>query len=343
MERKFRLHGKHFFLTYPRTDVSAEDLGQHIVSLFTDTDMGGIVVVKESHAGLDGIGAENAESTSDLEVCGFHMHCVIRLTRKWSCSTPRFFDYLGHHPNCQPTRCLTAALKYISKEMVDYWEHGTFDKGDDLWVHFQHLESELAVMEMCATLGCVHHCNYYVRRWKLYKMTLTESAPVRNLDEFVVPVMVSEWIENHNNKSLVLLGPSGFGKTSMARAVAHSLGSFLWAPERQALCAYSGESCVVFDDLDLHSAARTTVLNFVDVEQSRAFRVLYGSVTVSAGVRRIFSSNRLEDLFGDKAFLPEVDRRITIVHCGDLRRGEHVLRRSEELAPSGRLAGFLPG
>lgn len=327
----FRLHGKHFFLTYPRTDVGAEALGTHLVSLFTDTDMGGIVVVKETHGSLDGIGAENADATVDGELCGYHMHCVLRLTRKWSSSNPRVFDYEGHHPNIQRCRSLTAAMKYVGKEMVDYWETGSFDRGDDLWPHFENLNSELEVMEVCGKLGCIHHCNYYVRRWKLFKLTLTEDAPIRGLEEFVVPVMVSEWIENHHNKALVLLGPSGYGKTSMARAVASSLGTFLWAPERQSLAAYSGEVTVVFDDLDLHSAARTTVLNFVDTEQSRAFRVLYGSVSVGAGVRRIFTSNRLEDLFGDKAFLPEVDRRILIVHCGDVRGGEHELRRCEEL------------
>lgn len=343
VKKNFNVNGKQFFLTWPRTDVTCESVLKFFTDKYDDDTIGGIAVCKEAHSNLSGIGTQGFElDPSGDEVCPNHIHAVIRFTRKIHFTNAREWDLGERHCNIQRCRHLGASIKYIKKDFLDYADAGTFDLKEDLWEHFENLKSELQVMEKCAELRCIHHTNYWSRRWKLYKMTLTESAPIRGLDEFTVPVAVNDWILNHDNKSLILIGPSGLGKTSLARSVADTLGDFLWCPERQALSAYGGENCIVFDDLDLHSVARTTVLNFIDIEQCRSFRVLYGSVAVSAGVRRIFSSNSLADLFGDKCFLPEVQRRITVVDVGELRRGEpgQPLRRAEELPA--HVPGFSP-
>lgn len=173
--------------------------------------------------------------------------------------------------------------------------------------------SEGSLLRFLIAKGMKSHWQMYRRLWQLNRQEVDE-APVYDLEDFDVPIQVSDWMLNHDNRSLILVGEAGTGKTSLARSVANQLGSVFWCPQRESLAAFGGEDSIIFDDTDFGGCSRTTLLNYLDVEQSRCFRVLYGSITVAAGVRRIFTTNSLDFLLGEHQSRPEIQRRITVVY-----------------------------
>lgn len=173
--------------------------------------------------------------------------------------------------------------------------------------------SEGSLLRFLIAKGMKSHWQMYRRLWQLNRQEVDE-APVFDLEDFDVPIQVSDWMLNHDNRSLILVGEAGTGKTSLARSVANELGTVFWCPQRESLAAFGGENTIIFDDTDFGGCSRTTLLNYLDVEQTRCFRVLYGSISVAAGVRRIFTTNSLDFLLGEHQSRPEIRRRITVVY-----------------------------
>lgn len=302
----FRLNCKNVALTYPRCDVMPETMGQFLSTVW---DCKYLLVAQEEHKEESELGP------------GTHLHCLLLGARKKNIKRADYFDFEGFHPNVQGCRDVQKWFEYCMKEGGLKWEDGdrALVSPDELLNQALTCTSEGALLRFLIAKNMKSHWQMYRRLWQLNRAEVDE-APVRDISEFDVPIQVSEWMANHDNRSLILVGVAGTGKTSLARSVANQLGSVFWCPQRESLAAFGGENTIIFDDTDFGGCSRTTLLNYVDVEQTRCFRVLYGSITVAAGVRRIFTTNSLDFLLGEHQRRPEIERRIRVVHVsGSLR------------------------
>lgn len=309
----FRLSARNLFLTYPQSGEETPDGLKEF--LLCELDVKALAICRETHE--DG---------------GFHLHALVKLNRKCNIINEHKLDFNGLHGNYTVARNVGDCYEYVNKEPETYIEWGEFDNDDFIKREIIQCKSELEVMNVLDRVKKHHQLTFWKRWWYLNRLSNSTEAPIRDMDEFNVPIQVSQWMDDHEMKSLILVGPSGGGKTSLARSVGTTIGNIFWCPERQSLTAYAGEETIIFDDTDFGSVSRTTLLNFLDMEQSRSFRVLYGSVYVPSGIRRIFTTNSLEFLLGENQFRPEIQRRIKVVECGDVKRGAGV-QRAEELPP----------
>lgn len=298
---EFRFTAKNVFLTYPRCDVTPADMGEHLKTIW---DCKFILVVQENHDDAD-----------EHDGIGVHLHCLLMGNRKKNIKRPDYFDFRGFHPNIQAVRKPNDVFNYCLKGYTDRFEDGdrTCVSSEELTRELLTCKSEQQLLMMIDSKNLHSRWQFYKRLWALNRQNVDE-APVRSLEEFDVPILVRQWMENPDNRSLILVGAAGTGKTSMARSLASELGDVFWCPQRERLAAYAGEHTIIFDDTDFAGCGRTTLLNYLDMEQSREFRVLYGTVAVGAGTRRIFTTNGLEHLLGDHAGRPEIQRRILVVH-----------------------------
>lgn len=279
-----------------------------------------MAIAKERHQ-------ENEEEEEE-----FHLHCLIRLNRKCNIRKEDYFDFDDQHPNIQSARNWKDVYNYIQKEKVDYVEFGSWEEVDDV-IKAEVLEctGRKQVMDCMIRHKKIHQHKFWLEYWLLSGMEVGDEEVKYDLDDFDVPIAVREWMDDHDNKSLILVGDAGGGKTSLARAVAARLGDFHWNPHKESIKSYRQQGTIIFDDTDFGNCGRTTLLNYLDTEHSREFNIKFSSVTIRAGVRRIFTTNSLEFLLGEHRYRPEVQRRIRVVECGRLY--EPPLRRAEEMPP----------
>lgn len=298
---KFRLCAKNLFLTYPQcgNDIELVDFKDWICNLGRSLDIGGGACCVERHE--DG---------------GFHIHCFLRLNRKCDIRSTTFLDYNGLHGNYAPARKPREAYLYVGKDPVQYLEWGEIDLSDVIKKEVIACKSKLAVMEVMIKHNKIFQAKFWSEYWEIEKAQRRTGAEVRPITEFNVPFEITLWMEGMPAPvtSCVLIGASGIGKTSLARAMGQSLGSPFWATTLNSLKLYNGEKVIIFDDIGLGNMNRENIISLMDVENLQDIRVLFGIVSIPAGTRRIFSCNSLQNLLGDKIEDDAIRRRMSEVY-----------------------------
>lgn len=311
-ERRFRLNAKHLFLTYPQTgDLDIEELKGF---LCTELDIAAGAICKEEH-----------------EDEGVHYHAYLRLNRKCDIRSPRKLDFRGHHGKYEATRNPKKAYEYVNKSPIDYLQWGDIELKAALVNEIKEATSRLDVMNIVIKHEVIHQHAFWLKWWDEVNLTKVSTAPIRDLDTFIYPNEIDEWIINHDNKCLVLDGISGTGKTSLARSIARIIGTEFWCTNLQSLRGYNGEDTIIFDDVGLSSFQRENIISICDVEQLQTIRVLYGTMAIPAGTRRIFSTNAIRFLFGEHNGDPAIQRRIRVIEINRslFDRGHDLVRREE--------------
>ena len=123
-------------------------------------------------------------------------------------------------------------------------------------------------------------------------MPVQEYVSPEGLMEWKLPAnLLGVWEKVRGQKTLVLIGPPGTGKTYWARSlgrhhfVSHmdQLRGVKMNPEEEYLC---------FDDMSFGHLPRESVIHLVDSDQPRNIHCRYGVVQIPARMGKIIVSNR---------------------------------------------------
>jgi ABC-type dipeptide/oligopeptide/nickel transport system ATPase component len=120
-----------------------------------------------------------------------------------------------------------------------------------------------------------------------------------------------------NNKAVAIVGKAGYGKTFLAKTLAHSCGKkplFIKHYEGIKNFDESKHNSIVFDDANLRDLkSEQDILNLLDIAVKGAksdLRHLYGCKRIPNDTQLILTVNDLKQLFGE--LTRQINRRLNI-------------------------------
>lgn len=264
-------NGKRFFLTYPRTEFSKEELVEFLKSKGDITDY---VVAREEHA--DG---------------GFHLHACVEFS-KHQRHAVNWLDFNGRHPNKQDPRKWEACKTYCKKD-GDFLEAPRDASGSrDFSVDFTTLcltfESEESWMSYC----CSEKISFQYAVWCWGRMrgdmsTIeTDEHPGKlcpSLEQFECT-----W---EDKKTLILKGKSGCGKTTWAKRNIPKPCLFVTHIDELKSFRAGYHVSIIFDDVDFNHYPRTSQIAIVDYDNPRQIHCRHAVARIPAGVVKVFTCN----------------------------------------------------
>jgi len=152
---------------------------------------------------------------------------------------------------------------------------------------------------------------------KIYNSTKNErnQLPRYTLADFKeIPEELNEWLESDEPLTLFLYGPSGTGKTVLAKALLHEKNlNSIFIRNKHALKGFSPDAhqAILFDDIDPDEFTREELINLLDTESESQIKILYAYVAIPPKTVRIVTTNRLKSYTKHGEV---VSRRIIPVH-----------------------------
>lgn len=270
-----------FFLTYPQSDFEHEQVYQFLQSIKP------VIWAR--------VALEQHESGDP------HCHAIVRFgARVKTRSDMRIFDLGGRHPNIQVPRRIKDVLEYVSKD-GNYKDYGNVPGEKDV---FNELVQAATAKDRDALDRCAL-ANRVSKQWADHVWT-RHSSRCKNTVLEPGPGTMCLQLQSlqFTGGSIAVIGPSGCGKTTWAKSVCPKPA--LWVRHIDDLRKLSQEhQSIIFDDMDFAHWPRTSQIHLVDQYDDSSINVRYGTVTIPAGMPRIFTGN--VSMFVDD---PAVNRRI---------------------------------
>jgi hypothetical protein len=120
-------------------------------------------------------------------------------------------------------------------------------------------------------------------------------VPKYCLNDFgVLPKALKDWLNSDRPISLLLYGPSGTGKTELAKALMHYKDvKVIFVRDKQALkhFRFNFHGGIIFDDIGVDELSREELIHLFDTDNPSQIRILYGFVDLPANLYKIFTTN----------------------------------------------------
>lgn len=292
----FRVVSKSFFVTWARSgEFDLERMYKHYNNL--------------REVEYFGISAEHHEDG------GLHHHALMIYAKRFNLTNSRYFDWVNNdgevvHPSIEAARSVDKVFEYVTKEGFKFSEWGerpiSVKKkigSSNLYEFARKMEYEEFMTACRAEKIPYGYVQDAQSRRKYDLCVVKEGDPVDGvlsppLDSF------SYDFESSDRKSLVIVGPTGIGKTTWAKL--HLPRPILIVRCLETLKAFDPgyHNSILFDDMTFTGWARDVQVYLVDRYDPSGINVKHGSVVLDTAAVRMFSNNHYP--FSN---LPEIKRR----------------------------------
>lgn len=264
-------NGKRFFLTYPRTDREPQALVEFLQS---KADILYYVVAKELHE--DGMP---------------HLHACVEFAEHYRGNVSSF-DWDGRHPNKQDPRKWNACIQY-TKKGGEYVEgpaeriaKAEVAKLDYAFECAKHTTMEAWYGWCIDKKISIQYAKFFWSRVHEDNITITG-----NDHDGQVCDALNGLAFNESWKTLVLIGPSGVGKTTWAKRVYPKPALFVSHIDALRGFRVGYHKSIIFDDVDVHHYPRTSQIHLVDYHNPRHIHCRHVVAFIPEGVHKVFTAN----------------------------------------------------
>lgn len=233
-----------------------------------------------------------------------HFHAFYYADEKLETTNVRKFDFKGVHPN-------------IIKSPGRPWQVYVSKAGDYVTNYF---EEKTSVYERALLCEGVAPALELIKSEKPRDFLLYGDRLRKNMEDHMQskrrrpePPSLSSWqisLVPDWRKALIFHGVPGIGKTRLAMTMGRNP---LMIRHIDALRKMdSMTDLLVFDDMNFSQWPRSSIIHLLDMEDDSPVHMRYTNVTIPAGMRRIFTTNEKDVMFGTHLDDPAVLRRVEI-------------------------------
>nr|UUV61375.1 C1 [Tomato mottle leaf curl virus] len=233
LPRRFRIHSKNYFLTYPKCSLTKEEALSQLLGLRTPVNKLFVRVARELH--------EDGEP---------HLHVLIQFEGKFQCTNERLFDLVSttrsahFHPNIQGAKSSSDVKSYVEKD-GDFIDHGVFQidgrsarggqqSANDTYAKVLNAGSVMEALNILREEQpkdfVLQHHNIRSNLQRIFQEAPEPWVPPFPLSSFTeVPEEMQEWADDYFGRdpaarperpiSIIIEGDSRTGKTMWARAL----------------------------------------------------------------------------------------------------------------------------
>lgn len=304
--KKFRLQGRHLFLTYAQCPLNRQEVLDQLIRYIEPRKIVKYVICTELHK--DG---------------QQHIHTYLGLDERVNIVAKDRLDLeiknnLGviekKHGNYQSCRNYNRVINYIIKDSKDMAHVLTNMNLDDtgreinVWLEVSKKNKEGDINESLKMVESIAPRLYVTDYTKVKRslLDMQKDAKVRKearypLASFDIPKEVKEWADGPKNKTLYLSGGTGLGKTEMLKSLfEEKFGpEFIRVNNLEGLKQLETKPCkgVILDDIDLSQRNIEELLGLLDVQNNHTQKILYGTVEIPQGLTRAIVSNKKMEEF----------------------------------------------
>lgn len=281
----FRLESKNLFLTYPKCDLSKEDIINELRRKLGE-NLKNYVVAEENH--------ESGEP---------HRHVYLNLSNQIRTRDSRYFDIRGYHGNYQGCRGVSAVIRYCTKES-DYTANFDISKYTSKPPNREEIGRELLEGKKVSELVIK-----YPKLLFGYKRLCDDIAKFRS--------DIGMRREITNVRGTWIYGPPGIGKSRKARTEFPK--PIFIKQQNKWWDGYSGEESVLIDDFDKMGSGLSHYLK-IWADRYECYGEVKGSTVYLNHLHIIITSNySIEEIWSDDLVLCEaIRRRFKVIYMSSL-------------------------